>query len=287
MAAAVRRPAMRPSARTCASTASPYQVIGVLPAGFHFIDADVDLWMPLSFTAEQRSDDARHSNSWTMVGRLKPGASVDAGAAADRCAERAKPRSLRQHEADPGERRLPHRRRAAAGRHGAARSSRTLYLLWGGVLFVLAIGAVNITNLVLIRSTARMRELATRHALGAGLARLTRQLLTETVLLTLAGGVAGAALGYLGPGAAVAASASSRCRAAPRSGSTASVVAFTMPLALAVGVLVGLVPVAEPAADESEPGLPRGRAQRHQRPRRQGRCAACSSPARWPSRSCC
>ena len=61
---------------------------------------------------------------------------------------------------------------------------RTLLLLWGGVLVVLAIGTVNITNLVLIRSSARLRELATRHALGAGLGRLTRQLLTETILLT-------------------------------------------------------------------------------------------------------
>src|SRR5947207_15130527 len=48
----------------------------------------------------------------------------------------------------------------------------TLFLLWGGVLFVLAIGAVNITNLVLIRSSSRTRELATRHALGAALPRL-------------------------------------------------------------------------------------------------------------------
>ena len=57
---------------------------------------------------------------------------------------------------------------------------------------------MNITNLALIRSSARLRELATRHALGAGLGRLTRQLLTETILLTIAGGLAGALLGYLG-----------------------------------------------------------------------------------------
>ena len=121
---------------------------------------------------------------------------------------------------------------------------RTLYLLWGGVLFVLAIGAVNITNLVLIRSTARMRELATRHALGAGLRRLTRQLLTETVLLTVGGGVARSRRSATwGLTLLVRRSASRPCRAAPRSGWTALVVAFTMALALAVGVLVGLVPV--------------------------------------------
>ena len=119
---------------------------------------------------------------------------------------------------------------------------RTLYLLWGGVLFVLAIGAVNITNLVLIRSSARVRELATRHALGAGLARLTRQLLTETVLLTVAGGLAGVGLGYLG----LTALTGFGIEALPRSAEIRMdgvVVAFTIGLALLVGVLVGLVPV--------------------------------------------
>ena len=75
---------------------------------------------------------------------------------------------------------------------------KTLYLLWGGVIFVLLIGVVNITNLVLVRSSARLKELATRHALGAALARLTRQLLTETIVLTVAGGASGLRSGRLG-----------------------------------------------------------------------------------------
>ena len=60
---------------------------------------------------------------------------------------------------------------------------------------MLLIGVVNITNLVLVRSTARLKELATRHALGAALPRLTRQLLTETIVLTVAGGALGLAVG--------------------------------------------------------------------------------------------
>ena len=71
-----------------------------------------------------------------------------------------------------------------------------LYLLWGGVGFVLLIGCVNIANLVVIRSSARSRELATRHAIGAGLGRLSRQLLTETLLLAALGGIAGVGLGW-------------------------------------------------------------------------------------------
>jgi len=220
----------------------PHQVVGVMPAGFHFMSPDVDLWIPLTFTAEQKSDDARHSNSWTMVGRLKPGASVQqAQQQVDALNARNLERFANLKEilvnagfhtvVTPLQEEMVHEIR------------RTLYLLWGGVLFVLAIGAVNITNLVLIRSTARMRELATRHALGAGLARLIRQLLTETILLTLAGGVAGAALGYYG----LMALSQAGIDSLPRSAEIrldGVVLAFTMVLALAVGVLVGLTPVA-------------------------------------------
>src|SRR6185312_4563826 len=73
-----------------------------------------------------------------------------------------------------------------------------LALLWGGVLFVLLIAAVNLTNLALVRSSGRSKELATRHALGAGSARVVRQLVTETLLLTLIGGAVGILLGMWG-----------------------------------------------------------------------------------------
>ena len=219
----------------------PYQVVGVMPRDFLFINAEVDLWIPLSFTAEQRSDDARHSNSWTMVGKLKPGASA---AQAQQQIDALNARNLdrfanmKQILLNAGF----HTVVAPLQEDLVREVKRTLYLLWGGVLFVLAIGIVNITNLVLIRSSARMRELATRHALGAGLSRLTRQLLTETVLLTIGGGLAGIGLAYLGlmllSGVGV--------EALPRSAEIridGMVIAFTLALALAVGVLVGLVPV--------------------------------------------
>lgn len=219
----------------------PYQVVGVMPGDFLFMSADVELWMPLSFTAEQRSDDARHSNGWTMVGRLKAGASA---AQAQQQIDALNARNMERF-ANMKEILLNagfHTVVAPLQEDMVREVRRTLCLLWGGVLFVLAIGAVNITNLVLIRSSARMRELATRHALGAGLARLTRQLLTETILLTIGGGIAGIGLGYLGltllSGIGV--------EALPRSAEIridAIVLAFTLALALAVGVMVGLVPV--------------------------------------------
>ena len=220
---------------------TPYQIVGVMPDDFSFMSSDVELWIPLAFTAEQRSDDARHSNSWTMVGRLKPGASVEQ---AQQQIDALNARNLD---------RFPNLKEILlnAGFHTVVRSLQqdvvapvrsTLYLLWGGVLFVLAIGAVNITNLVLIRSTARMRELATRHALGAGFARITRQLLTETVVLTLIGGALGAAIGYWG----LTVLTGVGLDALPRSAEIRmdrSVLGFTMALALGVGLLVGLVPI--------------------------------------------
>ena len=97
----------------------PHTIVGVLPSNFFFVDPAVKLWRPLSFTPEQRSDDARHSNNWSMVGRLKRGAIVRSGPAADRRAERPQPRAVPADEGGAGQCRLQDRRRIAAGRSDA------------------------------------------------------------------------------------------------------------------------------------------------------------------------
>jgi predicted permease len=219
----------------------PFTVVGVLPAGFSFLEPDVKLWIPLAFSARERSDDSRHSNNWSYVGRLKPGATIEQA--------RQQIDALNARNLD----RFPALKQVLinAGFHTVAvplqshliedlRS--TLYLLWGGVVFVLLVGAVNVTNLMLVRSSARMKELATRHALGAGLGRIARQLLTETVLLALGGGAIGLALGYGG----VRALASFGLDATPQGTKVAidaTVIAFTFGLALALAILIGLIPV--------------------------------------------
>ena len=219
----------------------PHTIVGVLPSNFFFVDPAVKLWRPLSFTPEQRSDDARHSNNWSMVGRLKRGASF---AQAQQQIDALNARNLE---------RFPQMKEVLvnAGFRTVAGSlqddltrgvRKTLFLLWGGVLFVLLIGVVNITNLVLVRSSARTKELATRHALGAALTRLTRQLLTETIVLTIAGGALGLVLGQ----AMLAGLTSLGLDRLPRGSEIrmdSTVVLFTLVLALVVGVLVGLVPV--------------------------------------------
>jgi len=169
-------------------------VVGVAPADFSFVWDDIDLFVPAAFTAEDKSFDRRHSNNWQMVGRIAPGSSlfeaqqqVDALNAANN--ERFP--EFRQILEDAGFHSV-----VVSLQDDIVRDVRSvLYLLWGGVLFVLVIGCVNIANLVLVRSSVRARELATRHAIGAGLGRLTRQLLTETTLLALIGGGFGVLLG--------------------------------------------------------------------------------------------
>ena len=219
-----------------------YRIVGVMPPAFYFMDPDVKLWTPLAFTPQQKSDDARHNNSWTMVGRLKPGKSV---AVAQQQIDAVNARNLERFPAlkqiliNAGFHTV-----VAPLQQDLVREVRpTLLLLWAGVLFVLAIGAVNITNLVLIRSSARMRELATRHALGASRPRLIRQLLTETVCLTTIGGALGLIIGY----AALTALGSVGLDALPRANEiriNVEVIAFGFALALLVGVVVGLAPVA-------------------------------------------
>jgi predicted permease len=219
----------------------PFAVVGVLPKNFGFLNPEVKVWLPVAFTAEQKSDDQRHSNNWSYVGRLKTGVTVEQA--------RQQIDALNARNLD----RFPQLKQILinAGFHTVVlplqdhlvRDLRgTLYLLWGGVVFVLLVGAVNVTNLMLVRSSARMKELATRHALGAGLGRIAAQLLTETLLLSLAGGACGLALGYAG----VRALAAFGLESTPQGTHVimdATVIAFTFGLALVLAVLIGLIPV--------------------------------------------
>jgi predicted permease len=219
----------------------PHEIVGVMPAGFLFGDPDTRVWIPLAFTEQQKSDDARHSNSYQMIGRLRPEATLQ----------------LVQTQVDAVNRRnderFPQYREllAAAGFRTSVASLRadltrevgsTLYLLQGGVLLVLLIGCVNIANLVLVRSTVRARELATRFALGAGRLRMVRQLLTESTVLALAGGVLGTAIGFAGVRLITRLAADQLPRSA-EIGLHPPVLAATLVLSLFAGLVFGTIPV--------------------------------------------
>ena len=220
----------------------PYTIVGVMPRGFLFMEGDVSLWIPAAFTPEQKSDAQRHSNNWRHVGRLKPGATpqqaqaqVDALNAAnlDRFPQ------YRQLLINAGFRTV-----VTPLQDYLVRDVRpVLYLMWGGALFVLLIGAVNVANLVLVRSRVRIRELATRLALGAGRGRIARQLVIESVLLTMVSAGIGLLIGY----AALQLLGTLNLKDLPRADEIrldGVVVAFTIGIAAVIGLVLGLIPVA-------------------------------------------
>jgi predicted permease len=245
---------------------TPHEIVGVMPAGFRFVDPDVQLWTPVAFTAEQRSDDQRHSNSWQQVGRLRPGATIEQAQSqldALNAANLERFPQLKQVLQDAGFTTV-----TRPFLEDSVETTRpTLYLLWGGVLCVLLIGCVNIANLVSVRTTARLRELATRHALGASLERLSRQILTETLLIAVCGGGLGVLLGWWALGATQVLGFDQL----PRGDEVAldwTAVLFTLALVLVVGVLVALIPVvalrhadlAQIVREEGRSGTPSRRA---------------------------
>ncbi|HYL61020.1 MAG TPA: ABC transporter permease [Candidatus Methylomirabilis sp.] len=170
----------------------PYTIVGVMPASFDFIDPEVRLWMPLAFTAEQKTQ--HHSNNWYDIGRLKPGATLQQTQAqvnAINAENLERFPEFKELLINAGFRTVvtPLKDLVTGG------VKKTLYLLWGGALLVLLIGGLNVANLALTRLALRRKEMATRIALGAGRAQLVRQLLLENLGLALLGGVGGVGLG--------------------------------------------------------------------------------------------
>ena len=171
----------------------PYTIVGVMPEGFQFADAEARFWIPLAFTAVEKSDERRHSNSWQHIGRLKAGATLEQAQAQVDAINAANLERFPQFK----------ELLVNAGFHTSVERlqdvlvqsvARTLYLLWAGAGFVLLVGALNIANLALARSTLRAKELCTRVALGAGRGRIARQLVAEGLIVALIAGVLGAAI---------------------------------------------------------------------------------------------
>jgi len=220
----------------------PVTVIGVMPRDFYFLNSEVLLWRPLAFTPEQKSDEQRHSNNFQNIGRLKPGATVV------RAQQEVDALNARNLEKFPALKPLL----VNAGFHTSVIPLQdtlvrdvkpTLYLMWGGALFVLLIGCVNVANLVLVRSRARLRDLATRLALGAGRARLGRQLVTESALLTLISGVLGLLIGY----AALRTLGALNIQDLPRGSEIrldGIVAVATVAVAAVIGLVIGMIPLA-------------------------------------------
>jgi predicted permease len=234
---------------TITLNAQPYTVIGVLPSSFSFLGRDLQVFVPMSFAPGDNMNS--HNNYFlTMFGRLKPGVtSTMAAADFNRIAEDI----IREQPLNSG---------MSIGisplRELLVRDvRRSVLVLLGAVAFVLFISCANLANLLLARGAVREREVALRTALGATRSRLLRQLLTESVVLAAAGGLAGLTL------ASVTVDSLNLLSQAilPRAEDIridAAVLVFTLGAALLTGILFGFVPALRNSVANMNAGLKDG-----------------------------
>jgi predicted permease len=223
----------------------PFSIVGVLPEGFRLAGESEgrDFFIPIPFPPEMRTLEGWHNNNYQQLGRLAPGATVERA--------RAQVDALNNRLIDEWP--LPEARQILedAGFHTQIHPAKedmlrdirpSLLVLWAGVGFVLLIGCVNIANLMLARSNVRMRELATRLAMGADRSRLGKQLLTESVLLGVMGGALGLFLGFAGIQLLSTLGVENLPRGADIS-LDGAVALFTLFLGLGAGIAFGSIPL--------------------------------------------
>jgi predicted permease len=220
----------------------PREIIGIMPAGFQFLDRRPDIILPFRLNPAE----VRVGNfSFQGIGRLKPGVTLDQ---ANADIARMIPLSLERFPMPPGMTRKmfddaklgPNVRPLAADVIGDV--GRLLWVLFGTVGLVLLIACANVANLFLVRAEGRQQELAIHAALGAGRGRLAWELLSESLVLGFIGGMLGLGLASIGVRALVAAAP----RGLPRVsdiGIDPAVILFTAVVSLLAGVLFGLLPM--------------------------------------------
>ena len=219
----------------------PKEIVGVMPQGFRFVDADFDVAIPLAF---DRGKVILAGFGYRGIARLKPGATISE---ANADLTRMLPiwmdswsngfgnnsHIYEQWRITPMIRSLKQEVIGSVGE--------LLWVVMGTISVVMLIACANVTNLLLVRVEARQQELAVRTALGAGLIRLVRGLLVESVMLGVMGGVAGVGLAYAGVRLLVVIGPSNLPRL-NEIAIDARTLGFTFGLSVLSGLLFGLIP---------------------------------------------
>ncbi len=239
--------------KTISLSGSPYTVVGIMGRGFDTeLDSPPDLWLP--FQIDPNSAD--HAQYFNVVARLQPGVSLGMANAQLQLAAgefRGKFPNIM------GPRDSFAVRPFQEALVSDVRSS--LLVLAGAVSFVLLIACANVANLLLVRATGRKREFAIRTAIGAPRGRIIRQLLMESLVLSMAGGVLGLALGLVGVRALLAVNPGDIPRIGVHGSAIAldwRLLAFTIGMSRLSGVLFGLVPALDVSRADVSAALKEG-----------------------------
>jgi len=220
--------------KTIALDGNSFTVIGVAPAGFSFPDRP-DVWIPLVFAQDDLNPDGRGAHWMGIMGRLAPNVTVTQATSELVTITRRLEQQYPESNTNMSGAVIPMQEYLV----GDVRPA--LYVMLGAVAFVLLIACANVANLLLVRAASRESEMAVRTALGAGAWRLVRQLVIESVLLAMIGGVFGTLLALWGVDLLL----SMAPNGLPRINEVTvngSVLVFTAGVTAVTGVLFGLFP---------------------------------------------
>jgi predicted permease len=227
-----------------------YAIVGILPAEFRFI-GDADIYLPLGQHNPLLLEARGSHDDMVSIARLKPGVSIPLAQAEMSAIQEHLDQLYPDTDRGLGVDVEPLKQMIVGDVRG------TLMLLLGAVGLVLLITCANVANLWMARSAARSEEFAIRASLGASRTRVVRQLLTESVLLSLAGGALGVLVAVWGVRPLIAVMAGNL----PRSeniGVNSSVLSFTFGVSIAVGILFGLAPALKSSKADLQSSLKEG-----------------------------